>query len=76
MTVPDELAYLKPNRTELWEFLETHDEPVKVTTMSQHIDWSQPTIYRMLDDLQKYDLVEKQTEITEDGPKVGYVATR
>lgn len=43
------------------------DEPVSVDELSEHLDASEPTIYRRIEVLQQYDLLTERTEYDQDG---------
>lgn len=63
--LPDGLAFLRANRTEFWlEFRET-DDPKSASELAATTDYSKATIYRMLDELEAYGLVESVIRLDE-----------
>lgn len=45
----------------------TSQEPMSATTLSDHCDVSQPTVYRRLEDLRESGLLVEQTQLDPDG---------
>lgn len=41
--------------------------PLSATELAEHCDVSEPTIYRRLDALQEYDMLDEQIEVDDDG---------
>jgi predicted ArsR family transcriptional regulator len=42
-------------------------QPLSATTLAEHCDVSEPTIYRRIHALQEYDMLDEQMEIDDDG---------
>ncbi|OLZ39119.1 hypothetical protein A6E15_19340 [Natrinema saccharevitans] len=74
--LPDALAFVAPNRAEYYVAIDRADGPATADDLEDALEYSRPTVYRALNDLQEIGVVTETVRLDpEHGPTTAYETT-